>query len=439
MPVGYPGMKRKKGVSRFGWKKIRIPYYVLRTVVVLLVLALIGGGGSIFWARYRGEESAIGRVLSIVTKKVDERVKLLTARNMEEEILSQRFATLTFYSGSVEVQRSSELRWKGAVEKMQLESGDRVRTFSNSRAEITFDEGNVLRVKPDSLIVIGDLTENVRTKVRKSSVKLLVSSIEADIKKSVVRGSQFRLEMPTAVADIEKARFSVDINEEKQSQVRVFEGKVGIDTGTERIELDDRKTIMISALKKLTRPENLLPAPRMKSPRPLQRFFTNAESLPVDCEWQAVKGALAYRVQVATDRYFDKVVFSETNVQKTKFLVPELGGNVFFIRVTAVDSKRMEGDYSEPVPVMVIIDRVPPHLEVTKFVVLRSGGSREVLVNGQTEPFAEVVVGGRSVSIDDSGFFSAVVKRFSPGQKEIEIVAKDRAGNVSNLRKAVSI
>ena len=27
MPVGYPGMKKKKTDSRFGWKKIRIPFY----------------------------------------------------------------------------------------------------------------------------------------------------------------------------------------------------------------------------------------------------------------------------------------------------------------------------------------------------------------------------------------------------------------------------
>jgi hypothetical protein len=231
----------------------------------------------------------------------------------------------------------------------------------------------------------------------------------------------------------------VDINENQQSRVKVYEGKVGIDTGTERIELDDRKAIMISALKKLTKPENLLPAPGLNSPRPLQRFFTSAQSLPLRCEWSAVRGARVYRLQVATDIYFDKVVFTKENIQETKFLVPELGGNVFFVRVAAIDARRNEGDYSEAVPVRVIIDRVPPHLEVTKFVVLRSGGSREVLVNGQTEPFARVKVAGRKVVVDDSGFFSTVVKRFSPGQEEIEIVAEDRAGNVRNLRKAVSI
>jgi hypothetical protein len=427
----------RNGIGRLGWRKIRIPYYVLKGAVFLLVLAFLIGGGSAIWSRHRGEESFIGRVLKVATRTVDQRIKLLTVMAPGEEILEQRFASLTFYSGNVDVQRAAELNWKPASEKMRLESGDRIRTFSNSRAEVTFDEGNTLHIKPDSLIVIGDLTENVRTKVRKSSVRLLVSSIEADIKKSVVRGSQFRLEMPTAVAEVEKARFSVDVGEE-ESRVRVFEGKVGLDTGTQRIELDDRKTVMISALKQLTRPTTLLPPPALGTPRPLQRFFTNSDAIPLEVRWDTVPGGETYRLEIATDRYFDKVVLSRAGIRKTRFQVPELGGNVFFLRVAAEDGQKRVGDFSEPVPFRIIVDRVPPHLKVTKFVVLKSGSSREVLVNGQTEPFATVQVGGRSVNVDESGFFSVVIKKFAPGQKEIEIVARDRAGNIRNLRRAVS-
>ena len=430
--------ERSRGIGRLEWRQIRIPYYVLRFLVITAFLAVVVGGGSILWARHQGRESFIGRLLTVVTRKVDQRIKLITASDAEDEILEQRYARLTFYSGSVEVQRSSELNWKPAAEKMQLESGDRVRTFSNSRAEITFDDGNILRVKPDSLIVIGDLTENVRTKVRKSSVKLLVSSIEADIKKSVIKGSQFKLEMPTAVAEVEKARFSVDVGEDQGSRVRVFEGTVGIDTGREKVELDDRKTIMISALKQLTKPESLLPAPAVKSPAPLERFFTSAGSLPLDVSWEGVPGGRTYRLEVATDRYFDKVVFAKEGLEKTSFRVPELGGNVFFLQVAAVDGRKKAGDYSDPVPFRIIVDSVPPHLKITKFVVLRSGGRREVLVNGQTEPFATVRIGGRTVTVEEDGTFSTVVKKVAPGQEEIEIVAQDRAGNIRNLRKALS-
>lgn len=433
----FPGLK-KKGEGRIEWKKIRVPYYVLRGGIVFLLVAALAAGGSFLWARYRGEESFVGRFLSVMTKKIDERIKLMTTSDPEEEILSQRFATLTFYSGSVEVQRATELSWGDAREKMQLESGDRVRTFSNSRAEVTFDDGNVLKIKSDSLIVIGNLTENVRTKVRKSSVKLLVSNIEADIKKSVVEGSEFRVEMPTATAEIKKARFAVSVGEDNRSNVKVFEGKVGIDTGRQKIELGNRKSIMIDALNQLSKPENVLPGPAVVSPPALGRFFTNSGSLPMDCRWKAVKGASSYQLEIATDYYFDKIVFSRGSIEETSFKVPELGGNVFYFRVAAFDARRQSGDFSEIVPFRVIVDRVPPFVEVTKFVVLRSGDSQEVLINGQTEPLAKVEIGGRRIEVDESGAFSTVVRKFSPGQEQIEIVVRDRAGNVNTVRKAVT-
>ena len=39
----------------------------------------------------------------------------------------------------------------------------------------------------------------------------------------------------------------------------------------------------------------------------------------------------------------------------------------------------------------------------------------------------------QAVLVDKNGFFSAVLKKFSPGQEEIEIVVRDRAGNTSNV------
>jgi hypothetical protein len=410
---------------------------VLRTGIVVLVLAVLGAGGSILWSKYQGKESFVGRVLTVLGRKVDQRIKSLAADD-EEEILEQRYASLSFYSGSVEVQRASELNWEGASEKMRLEAGDRVRTFANSRAEISFDDGTVLKVKPDSLIVIGELTENVRTKVRKSSVRLLVSSIEADIKQSVVKGSQFKLELPTAVAEVERARLTIDIDENKDSQVKVHSGTVGIDTGTERVELDDRKTIMISALKKLSETASLVAAPRIKSPGPLDSFVTNSDNLPVEVRWAPVQDARSYRLEIATDHYFDQIVFAKANLQGTSFVVPELGGSVFYLRMAALDSSQGTGEFSEPLPFRVIVDRIPPIVDIKKFVVLKSGGSKEVLVNGETEPTATVKIGGRAVSVDENGFFSTVVRKFSPGQQEVEIVVKDRAGNVRRVRRSVS-
>ena len=36
----------------------------LQWLLLFLVLVLIGGGGTVLWARYRGQESYLGRLLS---------------------------------------------------------------------------------------------------------------------------------------------------------------------------------------------------------------------------------------------------------------------------------------------------------------------------------------------------------------------------------------
>lgn len=423
--------------KRFGWRLIRVSYFAVKIwggILLACVLALVG---SVLYSRSQGTESVIARVMSIVRRSVDKRIALITSSPEAGELLEQRFATLAFISGRVEIQRSTDLAWKSGQDGMRLASGDRVRTFSSARAEVGFDDGNVLRIKPDSLIVIGDLTENVRTKVRKSSVRLLVSNIEADIKKSVVRGSQFRLEMPTATADIDKARMSVSIRPDKQSQVSVYSGQVDLDTGSQKVQVTDRKTVMISALKEISRPENLLPAPRLSAPRPLETFPSATGGVVIPCTWDPVPGARAYRFEIASDRFFDNPVLSRDDLRQTAFATPSLGQGVYHVRLAAIDAEGRTGDFIEPVPVRIVVDRQPPFVEIQKFVVLQTGRGREVLVNGRTEPGATVSVGGRPVVVDETGYFSAVLKGLAVEQAEMEVLARDRAGNVKKLLQKV--
>jgi hypothetical protein len=424
--------------KRFNWRLIRISYTAAKIWGAILLLIVLSVVGSVMYSRSRGTESIIGRVMSIARRSVDQRIAMITKSPEEAELVEQRFATLAFISGRVEIQRSTDLAWKGGQEGMRLASGDRVRTFSSARAEVGFDDGNVLRIKPDSLIVIGDLTENVRTKVRKSSVRLLVSNIEADIKKSVVRGSQFRLEMPTATADIDKARMSVEIRSDKQSQVSVYSGQVDLDTGSQKVQVTDRKTVTISASKEITKPENLLSAPRLTAPRALETFpSASPGGVSLSCAWEAVPGARSYRLEIAGDRFFDKPVLSRDDLRVTTFATPLLGQGIYHVRIAAQDVQGRMGDFAEPVPVRIVVDRQPPFIEIEKFVVLQTGRGREVLVNGRTEPGATVSVGGRPVVVDETGYFSAVLKGLGVVQAEMEILARDRAGNLKSLIQKV--
>jgi len=428
---------RGSELKRIGWRRIRISYFAVKVWAAIFMVLVLAVVGNVFYARSKGAGSVVARVVSIVRRSVDQRIALITSSPDKGDLIEKRFATLTFVSGRVEIQRATDLAWKSGQDGMKLASGDRVRTFSSARAEVGFDDGNVLRIKPDSLIVIGDLTENVRTKVRKSSVRLLVSNIEADIKKSVVRGSQFRLEMPTATADIDKARMSVEIRPDNQSQVSVYSGQVDLNTGSQKVQVTDRKTVMISALREISKPESLLPAPRLSAPLPLETFPSATGGVELSCAWNAVPGARAYRFEIAGDRFFDEPVVSRDDLRVTAFVTPPLDQGVYHVRVAARDALGRTGDFADPVPVRVVFDRRPPFIEIQKFVVLQTGRGREVLINGRTEPGATVSVGGRPVVVDETGYFSAVLKGLVTAQSEMEILARDRAGNSKSLIQKV--
>jgi len=194
---------------------------------------------------------------------------------------------------------------------------------------------------------------------------------------------------------------------------------------------------MISALKEISKSENLLPAPRVRTPLPLQTFPSASGGAALSCTWDAVPGARGYRLEVAGDRFFDKPVVARDDLRTTSLVTPSLGQGIYHVRVAALDAQGRPGDYSDPVPVRVVVDRVPPFIEIQKFVVLQTGRGREVLVNGRTEPGAAVSVGGQAVSVDETGYFSAVLKGLPGGQAEMEILARDRAGNLKSLLQKV--
>jgi hypothetical protein len=42
---------------------------------------------------------------------------------------------------------------------------------------------------------------------------------------------------------------------------------------------------------------------------------------------------------------------------------------VYHVRVAALDALGRTGDFAEPVPVRIVVDRQPPFIEIQKFVV----------------------------------------------------------------------
>jgi len=70
-------------------------------------------------------------------------------------------------------------------------------------------------------------------------------------------------------------------------------------------------------------------------------------------------------------------------------------------------------------------DNTPPKLEVTDLV--QTGAM--LIINGRTEPGAQVWIDNDKVDVSDDGTFYTVLRLRQEGMNELRIVAQDTAGN----------
>ena len=72
-----------------------------------------------------------------------------------------------------------------------------------------------------------------------------------------------------------------------------------------------------------------------------------------------------------------------------------------------------------------VTDKTPPRFEITDFV--QTGAM--VIVNGRTEPGAQVWIDNEKVDVADDGSFYTVIRLRKEGMNELQFVAQDAAGN----------
>jgi len=110
----------------------------------------------------------------------------------EKLAISAEEAAILFLEGSVKVKSLKTNRWANAVANMVLSRGDKLKTGTNSWAEIGFgkDFVNIVRVKENTLVELIDLGP-IKIGLLKGEVRSLVESLSRD--------TTFEVRTPTAV------------------------------------------------------------------------------------------------------------------------------------------------------------------------------------------------------------------------------------------------
>jgi len=333
--------------------------------------------------------------------------------------------------GQVHSKKSYDNLWNDVSRYDILQEGEKVRTLSQSFAEILFRDDSRLQ-----------LDENAQALIRKMRMNLLENT--GEVKVSLIKGDvlallsggkkdeRFQLDIPGVKTKINSQHFWVG-RDKQGTRFANYDGELEISSSGSKVILAKNQGTIIHKNQKPLLPQELLPSPRLLKPE------NSFEQLNINTPftWEKVKGADLYLLEFSRNTSFAKVIKSEEIRNTTGMFPKQLGSGTFYWRVKAVSSNRLPGQPSEVRLVRVMDDDNPP------FLVVQSPNEGEVLskniveIMGVIEDGALLKIQDQPVEITGGGEFR-FRQTLSEGNNIIIVKATDSAGNVTELKRSVS-
>jgi len=475
--------------SRFQLDWFNVTYRSVFSMVTILVLAIGGAGG--YWYYFHvhlpkaaareavaraesrfGEastlESADDRLTEVVasarvalgeargalgTMRFDEaRAAAIRSENLSLQAIgmvkgrgadSER---VRFYrlEGDVRVKKAGQFSWESANHRMDLHEGDQIKTSSSASAQVIFFDGTITTIRPGSLYLIREVTENPSTKVRRVREELSFGELNASTQNQNVEGSYHEV----AAGDVrarsdEAAEFRIRAEEGKRAAAfDVFQGQIEVTSKDRRESVVAGERIRSGADGRLKDKEVLPGVPALVAPRDQRVFVLDPEHPEsIALTWEPVPGAVRYHLEISDQPLFTDPLYDDER-EGIRAVIGEVAQGSYHWKVAAVAANGVEGPFSAPrrfrVSGQKILDRAdkePPALEISEFV---SFGPM-VVVNGRTEPGATLWVDAEKVDVFENGQFSTVVRLRREGVNEVRFVAQDAAGNETEVVRSTYV
>jgi hypothetical protein len=137
---------------------------------------------------------------------------------------------ISFPLGNVLVLNKGETRFKKATFNMPVKNGDKVETKKQSRCEITYNDGSVIRIDEQSIYTIEKATIAEEKKEVESS--LSIGKLWANLKKLIRGKDSWKLRSPAAVVAVRGTVYRMNAGADSSTQVLVYDGQVDVRPAT---------------------------------------------------------------------------------------------------------------------------------------------------------------------------------------------------------------
>ncbi|NQS97447.1 MAG: FecR domain-containing protein [candidate division Zixibacteria bacterium] len=340
-------------------------------------------------------------------------------------------ATVHYRQGTVQNRTPSDLMWNSVVIGAILIEEEKVRTLSKSFAEILFLDQSRLRLEENSQVLIQEMRVNLLENRNKSTIGL----IEGDFYALLGGGSaseEFKLEVPGVETDINSDCFRIGMDKEA-ARFANYDGKLGITSAGQTVVLEQDQGSIVKHNQPPTSPHELLSKVKLLSPEDGSEFYEQKNELA----WESIPGASQYRLEIARDKSFSQIVYSNKLSEPSFSQLSSLESGVYHWRVSAQDDLELAGPYSYSRAFRITIDDQPPYLLLNMPKDNELVFESAIVISGETEKGAVLTINGEIVEVDQGGAFSAI-QTLQEGANEIILQAIDHAGNITELCRKVT-
>ena len=368
-----------------------------------------------------------------------ERIAKYNATNFQKP----RFAKIQSVEGLAEISKTNGNSWQPAKSNIILYKGDIIRTFNNANLGIIFEDDSVVRIYPDSYVILSDLYKNPTLKEKRTGLKIGHkghAELRADTK------SEFKFDMPNLEINAERnSDIKAKVYESGMTGIEVYRGKIKGSTSNNKFELIQREKITIDPARKIFEKGTIPFSPIPILPVSMSLFtFPDKEHSKIELRWSKVDNAVKYRIQIATDFFFSTIIFEKEVLIKTKMVAINLTPNNYFWHVNSIDKEGIESEYCNYRIFKIVFgserketnqDVESPTININFINVYGD----VIDISGTTEPDTTLVVNGKVEKIEPDGSFRITYTHSHIGEHHIIIEAIDSAGNHSKVVKTVNI
>jgi hypothetical protein len=224
-------------------------------------------------------------------------------------------------------------------EGMELRAGDGIRTGPEASVALAFADGSEFLILPSTHVVMDSISAYGDTGMVDTRLRLPRGRLNGQIAPRKGPGTRFEIQPPAAISAVRGTDYRISMAPETaQSQTEVLTGKVAVEGADTVRTVPEGFGTFTEIGKPPAPPIRLLPPPDLTEVTPLFDRVPFAFTIP------ALENAVAYRLQIASTRQFQTLLFDRV------FATPQMSASdprqdgSYVLRIRGIDAQGLEGE-----------------------------------------------------------------------------------------------